>query len=94
MERFFSDLKTVQRFRSGPLGVYVQKLADQLADSGFRRRTIRVQLRAADHFGRWICLQSLILGGPPSRILAREGSGMIHSHHKLAGSINCGLQVV
>ncbi len=55
MERFFSDLKTVQRFRSGPLGAYVQKLADQLADSGFRRRTIRVQLRAADHFGRWLC---------------------------------------
>jgi len=55
MERFFSDLETVQRFRSGPLGVYVQKLADQLADFGFRRGTIRVQLRAADHFGRWLC---------------------------------------
>jgi site-specific recombinase XerC len=54
MERLFSDLKTVQRFRSGPLGVYIQKLADQLADSGFRRRTIRLQLRAADHFGRWL----------------------------------------
>ena len=55
MERFFTDLKTVQRFRSGPLGVYVQKLANQLADSGFRRRTIRLQLRAADQFGRWLC---------------------------------------
>jgi len=54
MERFFSDLNTVQRFRSGPLGVYVQKLADELADSGFRRATIRTQLRVADHFGRWL----------------------------------------
>src|SRR5437870_13021898 len=55
MERFFADLKTVQRFRSGPPGVYVQKLADKLADSGFRPATIRMQLRAADHFGRWLC---------------------------------------
>src|SRR5207245_4520891 len=55
MERFFSDLKTVQRFRSGPLGLYVQKLADQLEESGFRLRTIRVQLRVADHFGKWLC---------------------------------------
>jgi hypothetical protein len=54
MERFFSDLNTVQRFRSGPLSVYVQKLADELADSGFRRATIRTQLRVADHFGRWL----------------------------------------
>jgi integrase/recombinase XerD len=55
MERFFSDLKTVERYRSGPLCVYIQKLADQLADSGFRRATIRMQLRAAGHFGRWLC---------------------------------------
>ena len=33
----FPDLKTVKRFRSGPLGAYVQKLDDQLADSGSRR---------------------------------------------------------
>jgi integrase/recombinase XerD len=55
MERFFSDSRTLQRFRSGPLGIYVQKLADQLSDLGFRRSTIRLQLRAADHFGRWLC---------------------------------------
>jgi hypothetical protein len=48
MERFFSDLKTVQRFRSGPLGAYVQKLADQLADFGFRRGTIRMQVWSSE----------------------------------------------
>jgi len=53
MERFFSDLKTVQRLRSGPLGGYVQKLADQLADSGFRRRfecSFALQTTSADGY--------------------------------------------
>jgi hypothetical protein len=77
MERFFSDVKTVQRFRSGPLGVYVQKLASQLADSGFRRATIRMQLRAADHFGRWLSRRKDIQAAAFSDIDAyvrRQGS--------------------
>ena len=77
MERFFSDLKTVQRLRSGPLGGYVQKLADQLADSGLRRATIRVQLRAADHFGRWLCRQKRVQAASLSDVdfyMRRHGS--------------------
>ena len=46
MNRFFTDSKTIQRYRSGPLGEHIQKLADLFAESGFRRLPGRMQLRA------------------------------------------------
>src|SRR2546427_550937 len=54
MERFFKDLKAVQRFRSGRLGRYVQQLADELSEVGYARLTIRVKVRVAFQFGRWL----------------------------------------
>jgi integrase/recombinase XerD len=54
MNRFFSDSKTIHRYRSGPLGEHIQKLADLLAESGFRRLPGRMQLRAANHFAHWL----------------------------------------
>lgn len=54
MNRFFSDSKTIQRYRSGPLGEYIQKLADLLAQSGFQRRPGRMQLLAANYFAHWL----------------------------------------
>ena len=54
MEQFFSDPKTIERYRSGPLGGPIQKLADLLVDSGFRRLQGRKQLCAANHFGTWL----------------------------------------
>lgn len=54
MERFFQDCRTIQRFRSGPLGAHLQQLAEELAEQGFARRSVREQLRTADHFGRWL----------------------------------------
>jgi len=54
MERFFNDCRTIQRFRSGPLGAHLQQLAEELAEQGFARRSVREQLRAVDHFGRWL----------------------------------------
>jgi hypothetical protein len=42
MERLFKDSGTIQRFRSGPLGPYVQQLADELLRLGHARNATRL----------------------------------------------------
>ncbi len=54
VERFFKDRRAVQRFRSGRLGKYVQQLANELSELGYARLTIRVKVRVAYQFGRWL----------------------------------------
>jgi site-specific recombinase XerD len=54
MERFFNDSRTIQRFRSGPLGPYIQQLAEELASQGYARCDSRLRLRIAHQFGLWL----------------------------------------
>jgi site-specific recombinase XerD len=54
MERFFNDSRTVQRFRSGPLGPYIQQLAEELTSQGYARCGSRLRLRIAHKFGLWL----------------------------------------
>jgi len=54
MERFFKDSRTIQRFRSGPLGPYIQQLAVELASQGHGRCATRLRLRIAHQFGLWL----------------------------------------
>jgi len=46
MERFFNDSKTIRRFRSGPLGIHIHQLAEELAEQGFARRLFGKQIRS------------------------------------------------
>jgi integrase/recombinase XerD len=54
VERFFRDSKAIQRFRSGPLAPQIQELAEELARDGYARCTVRIKIRTADHFSRWL----------------------------------------
>lgn len=54
MERFFKDSRTIERFRSGPLGPYIQQLAEELASHGYARCDSRLRLRIAHQFGSWL----------------------------------------
>jgi hypothetical protein len=37
MERFFKDPRTIRKFRTGPLGLNIQQLADELFQLGYTR---------------------------------------------------------
>ena len=54
MERVFTRINTVHAFRSGPLGPYLQKFAENSSQQGYARESIQVQLRAISRFGRWL----------------------------------------
>ena len=54
MERVFTRINTVHAFRSGPLGPYLKKFAEDSNQQGYARESIQVQLRAISRFGRWL----------------------------------------
>ena len=53
MERFFKDPRTIRKFRTGPLGLNIQQLADELFHLGYTRPSIRVRIQTLGRFGRW-----------------------------------------
>src|SRR6266704_2245619 len=54
MERIFKDFRTIQRYKSGPFGLYVQQLAERLRQQGYTREQAHKHLYTADDFGRWL----------------------------------------
>ena len=53
MDRFFKDVRTIERMKQDPLGRYIQLYADQLHAQGFRRASARRKLQLATDFCRW-----------------------------------------
>ncbi len=54
MERIFKDSRTIQRYRSGPLGMYVQQCAERLCQQGYTREQAQRHIYTVDDFGRWL----------------------------------------
>jgi site-specific recombinase XerD len=86
MERFFNDPKTIAKLRTGPLGLNIQQLADELFRQGYTRLSIRVRIQALARFGCWlkkcsIPLQDLTLAHTASYLnrygTVKNGDGKI-----------------
>ena len=54
MERIYKRTHTIQTFRSGPLGPYLQRFVENSTQHGYARESIHVQLRCLVRFGRWL----------------------------------------
>lgn len=54
MEQFYKDLRTPLRMREGPLGAYVDALAQQLSDEGYAKASVRQALQLVSDFGWWL----------------------------------------
>jgi integrase/recombinase XerD len=54
MERIFRDSRTIQRYRSGPLGSYIEQLAERLCQQGYTREQAHRHLYTVKDFGRWL----------------------------------------
>ena len=53
LEAFVSPIEVCERMRSGPAGQYLDRLAEYLARSSYRRLNGRLLLHAGWHFARW-----------------------------------------
>ena len=54
MEQFFKNPQTLLRMREGPLGIYLDSFAKQLADHGYAQYSARLRLRLIADFSRWL----------------------------------------
>ncbi len=54
MNRFFKDIRTMERMKEGPLGGYIALLAEQLHAQGFARQSSRRKLQVVAGFSRWL----------------------------------------
>jgi site-specific recombinase XerD len=54
IEKFFTQQQTLFRMRAGILGPYLPAIAKALDEAHYSTATIRLHLRAADHFGIWL----------------------------------------
>jgi len=54
MNRFFKDVRTIERMKQGPLAGYLVLYAAQLHAQGYARLSGRRKLQLAADFGRWL----------------------------------------
>jgi integrase/recombinase XerD len=54
IEKFFTQPKTLLRLHGGLLGPHLSAVAEALGQARYSTASIRLHLRAADHFGAWL----------------------------------------
>ena len=54
LDTFLTDAKALQRFRSGPLGAYLDSYAAEVDALGYARFTVRQRLWVLADLGRWL----------------------------------------
>lgn len=54
MEQFYSDPRTPERMRAGPLGEYVDAFAQLRSDQGYAKASTRYALQLVADVGRWL----------------------------------------
>jgi len=54
MLNIFTNQKVRSRMQSGPMGPYLSEIAAVLSQQGYARSTVRLHLRAIDHFDAWL----------------------------------------
>jgi len=59
MERFFTHPKTLLSKREGPLGLYIDELAEQLSQQGYSRQWARRRLQLVAELSHWLRRQNL-----------------------------------
>ena len=66
---------TPKRYRIGPLGPYIDRLAVRLSELQYARETARHKIRLVADLSRWLERTRLHVGSLDDRLLARYFSG-------------------
>src|SRR5260370_2521351 len=60
MNRFFKDVRTIERMKRGPLGPYITLYGDQLLANGYRKKSCRGKLQLSADFTRWLDRKKIV----------------------------------
>src|SRR5437764_14708283 len=80
MERFFRDLKTVERIQRGPWGSHIVSYATQLHVEGYTRQYGQLQIRLIAGFSRWVNQKAI----EPGNVTAQH-TGVFLRYRKRGG---------
>ena len=86
MNRFFKDVRTIERMKRGPLGRYITLYGDQLHAQGYRRKSGRRKLQLAADFTRWLDRKKIVA----NRVLAQHVGDYLRSRKRSGVGIHLG----
>ncbi len=86
MNRFFKDVRTIERMKRGPLGRYITLYGDQLLAHGFRRKSGRRKLQLAADFTRWLNRKKIVA----NQVLAKHVGDYLQSRKRSGVGIHLG----
>lgn len=69
MNRFFKDIRTIERVKNGPLGRHITAYAEKLHAQGFGWQSGRRKLQLAADFSRWLKSKGVVA----SQVRAKDG---------------------
>lgn len=69
MNRFFKDIRTIERVKNGPLGCHITAYAEKLHAQGFSWQSGRRKLQLAADFSRWLKSKGVVA----SQVRAKDG---------------------
>ena len=86
MNRFFKDVRTIERMKQGPLGRYIILYGDALIAHGYRRKSCRRKLQLAADFTRWLARKKIL----PNRVIAQHVADFLQFRKRSGVGIQLG----
>jgi integrase/recombinase XerD len=86
MNRFFKDVRTIERMQRGPLGHYITLYGDQLLAHGYRRKSCRRKLQLAADFTRWLDRKKIV----GQQVILRHVGDFLQSRKRSGVGIHLG----
>jgi site-specific recombinase XerD len=86
MNRFFKDVRTIERMKRGPLGHYITLYGDELLAHGYRRKSGRRKLQLAADFTRWLDRKKIVA----NQVLAKHVGDYLQSRKRSGVGIHLG----
>jgi site-specific recombinase XerD len=86
MNRFFKDVRTIERMKRGPLGRYITLYGDELLAHGYRRKSCRRKLQLAADFTRWLDRKKIVA----KQVIVRHVGDYLQSRKRSGVGIHLG----
>jgi site-specific recombinase XerD len=86
MNRFFKDVRTIERMKRGPLGRYITLYGDELLAHSFRRKSGRRKLQLAADFTRWLDRKKIVA----NQVFAKHVGDYLQSRKRSGVGIHLG----
>ena len=86
MNRFFKDVRTIERMKRGPLGRYITLYGDELLALGYRRKSCRRKLQLAADFTRWLDRKKIVA----KQVIVRQVGDYLQSRKRSGVGIHWG----